>query len=106
MILKVPVVDFLLAVDPEAGQLGQDIDDLEGLEVVDEDVGQPQVMDQLKINWKKDKSQQFSKVYTTYTIRYLSFSFHKLQNTLPFIPLIFVFGEQDLNTSSMIDPVC
>ena len=63
MILKVPVVDFLLAVDPEAGQLGQDIDDLEGLEVVDEDVGQPQVMDQLEINWKKDKSQQFSIVY-------------------------------------------
>ena len=54
MILKVPVVDFLLAVDPEAGQLGQDIDDLEGLEVVDEDVGQPQVMDQLEINWKKE----------------------------------------------------
>ena len=63
MIRKVPVVDFLLAVDPEAGQLGQDIYDLEGLEVVDEDVGQPQVMDQLEINWKKDKSQQFSIVY-------------------------------------------
>ena len=41
MILKVPVVDFLLAVDPEAGQLGQDIDDLEGLQVVDEDVWKP-----------------------------------------------------------------
>ena len=97
MILKVPVVDFLLAVDPEAGQLGQDIDDLEGLEVVDEDVGQPQVMDQLEINWKKIKVNSFQ-LSTTYTIRYLSFSFQKLQNTLPFIPLIFIFGEQDSNT--------
>ena len=41
------VQHVLVRVDPESGQLGQDVDHLEGLEVVDEDVGQPEVLDKL-----------------------------------------------------------
>ena len=35
------VEHVLFRVDPESGQFGQDVDHLEGLQVVDEDVGQP-----------------------------------------------------------------
>ena len=45
-----PVVDLLLVVDPQPGQLGEHVDDLEGLEVVDEDVGHPKVVDQLQVH--------------------------------------------------------
>lgn len=48
--IYVPVVNFLFAVDPETGQLGEDIDHLEGLQVVDEDVWQPQVVYQLEVH--------------------------------------------------------
>ena len=41
------VEHVLVRVDPESGQLGQDVDHLEGLQVVDEDVGQPEVLDKL-----------------------------------------------------------
>ncbi len=37
-------------VDPEAGQLWKNIDDLVGLEVVDEDVGDPEVLDELQVH--------------------------------------------------------
>ena len=37
-------------VDPEAGQLGEHVDDLVGLEVVDEDVGDPEVLDKLQVH--------------------------------------------------------
>ena len=44
------VVDTLLGVYPESRQLGQHLDGLEGLQVVDEDVGDPEVVYQLQIN--------------------------------------------------------
>ena len=48
--MKAPVINPLSPVDPESGQLGEDVDDAEGLQVVDEDVGHPQAVDQLKIH--------------------------------------------------------
>ncbi len=50
MLPNSPVVDLLLVVDPQSRQLGQDIDDLEGLEIVDENVWHPEVVDQLKVD--------------------------------------------------------
>ena len=47
---KTPVIDPLPPVNPESGQLGEDVDDAEGLQVVDEDVGHPQAVDQLKVH--------------------------------------------------------
>ena len=47
---KTPVIDPLPPVNPESGQLGKDVDDAEGLQVVDEDVGHPQAVDQLKVH--------------------------------------------------------
>ena len=43
-----PVQNLLLLVYPEPGQLGEDADHLVGLEVVDEDVGDPQRVDELQ----------------------------------------------------------
>ena len=47
---KTPVIDPLPPVNPESGQLGKDVDDAEGLQVVDEDVGHPQAVDQLEVH--------------------------------------------------------
>ena len=52
----VPVVDPLVLVHPEPGQLGENIDNLESLEVVDEDVGHPETVDQLKVHCNVRKS--------------------------------------------------
>ena len=48
--MKAPVINPLSPVDPESGQLGEDVDHAEGLEVVDEDVRHPQAVDQLEIH--------------------------------------------------------
>ena len=37
-------------VNPQAGQLWKNVDDLVGLEVVDEDVGDPEVLDKLQVH--------------------------------------------------------
>ena len=47
---KKPVIDPLPPIYPEAGQLGEDVDHPESLEVVDEDVRDPQAVDQLKVH--------------------------------------------------------
>ena len=44
------VEDGVLGRDPQPRVLGQHLDHLERLEVVDEDVGQPQVLDQLQVH--------------------------------------------------------
>ncbi len=44
------VQDLVVGVDPKAGVLGEDLHDLEGLEVVDEDVWQPELVDQLQVD--------------------------------------------------------
>ena len=49
---KPPVIDPLPPVNPESGQLGEDVDHAEGLQVVDEDVGHPQAVDQLQVHCK------------------------------------------------------
>ena len=49
---RLPVVNLLPIVNPQSGQFGEDIDHLEGLEVVNEDVGNPEVVDQLQVHWK------------------------------------------------------
>ena len=43
------VVDPLVPVNPQASKLGENRNSLEGLEVVDEDVGNPETVDQLKV---------------------------------------------------------
>ena len=43
------VVDPLAAIYPQSSKLGENINSLEGFQVVDEDVGNPQTFDQLKI---------------------------------------------------------
>ena len=47
---KTPVIDPFPPVNPQSGQFGEDVDDAEGFEVVDEDVGHPQAVDQLKVH--------------------------------------------------------
>ena len=51
-IRKPPVIDSLPPVNPESGQLGEDINHAEGLQVVDEDVRHPQAVDQLQVHCK------------------------------------------------------
>ena len=45
-----PVIDPLPPIYPEPSQLGEDVDHPESLEVVDEDVRDPQAVDQLKVH--------------------------------------------------------
>ena len=45
-----PVIDPLPPIYPEPSQLGEDVDHPESLEVVDEDVRNPQAVDQLKVH--------------------------------------------------------
>ena len=47
-----PVIDPLPPIYPEPSQLGEDVDHPESLEVVDEDVRNPQAVDQLKVHWR------------------------------------------------------
>ena len=51
--MALPVINFFFAVDPKSGQLWEDIDDFKRLQIVDENIGKPQVVDQLKVHWKK-----------------------------------------------------
>ena len=44
------VEDVVLRGDPEAGVLGQNLHDFESLEIVDENVGQPKLVDQLQVH--------------------------------------------------------
>ena len=48
-----PVINFFFAVDPKSGQLWKDIDDFERLQIVDENIWKPQVVDQLEVNWNE-----------------------------------------------------
>ena len=50
--MKAPVINPLSPVNPESGQLGEDVDHAEGLQVVDEDVRHPQAVDQLQVYCK------------------------------------------------------
>ena len=52
-----PVVDLLLVVDPQPGKFWKHVDDLERLEVVDEDVGHPQVVDELQVHCNRTKKE-------------------------------------------------
>jgi hypothetical protein len=47
-----PVVDFFFAIDPKSGQFWEDINDFESFQIVNENVGQPQIVNQLEVNWK------------------------------------------------------
>ena len=48
--MKAPVINPLSPVDPESSQLGEDVDHAEGLEVVDEDVWEPKLIHEFKID--------------------------------------------------------
>ena len=56
--MNVPVVDLFLVVYPESGQLGQDVYDLERLEIIDEYVGHPQIVNQLEINCNGERERR------------------------------------------------
>ncbi len=49
----IPVINFFFAVDPKSGKLWKDIDDFERLQIVNENIWKPQVVDQLKVDWKE-----------------------------------------------------
>ena len=44
------VVDPLAAIYPQSSKLGENINSLEGFQVVDEDVRKPEAFDQLEVN--------------------------------------------------------
>lgn len=46
-----PIIDFLLVVNPQTSQFRQHIYDFEGFQVVNVNVWHPQVMNKLQINW-------------------------------------------------------
>ncbi len=45
-----PVVNLFFVIDPQTGQLGEHVDHLERLQVVDENVWHPKIVNQLEVH--------------------------------------------------------